>query len=302
MATRITKRTWTMMALVLLFAAVPQAHAALLGGGTLQVSTPTATFTTANTLASYSTTVSYGNTPLAAGEPVKIQYTTSTGAPIGAPLTTKVGPGGVLAVPPPPIPPGAAPLGNKVEISYDLGGSTWITAHPLVWYMSGWIWKAPAIDIDPYGIPGLTSPQTWFIDEVAPQISGSSSFGVQDTVVTGSNFDVAYTNLGDGHFAASIVGDDSYMRLGDDTYLSLVDGSPFGTIDITGTDGRNVTGTYDFSSIGLAGDWFWDSGSNYTSGVTTSFSAFSLMGICIVPEPASLVLVALGGLLARRRP
>jgi hypothetical protein len=271
----------TLTTLALLLAGITTAEA-------LSVFGATATFA-GGSITGWSVSVS-GN-GIAAGDTVTLQYQTSTGTAIGAPVTTTVGPGGVITVPPPPIPAGAAGLGNQVVITFvDAAGLTH-TSVPLIWYNAAWFWgTTPAIKVDPLGLPGLTSPQSWFIDEIGLELGGSSLFGTFTSALTESNFDLAYLDLGGGLFDASIIGDNSFIRLANDTYIGFADGSHFGTLQYLFFDDLTANGLFDFTAIGLAGVWQWSAASNYTRGVGTGTS-FEAPAIS-VPEPSALMLFA----------
>ena len=259
----------------------------------LMLRNPTATFTN-TTITGYTVTVILrGSGPLSGG--VTLQYQDSAGVNIGLPLTKTLGTGagGVLTVPPPPIPAGATGLGNQVIISAGL-----LTSKPLIWYNSSWLFTSPKIKIDPLGIPGLTTNQSWFIEDTPEIIGNSSEFGTVTTTVIGSNFDLQYTDLGSGLFEATVVGDNSFMKLANDTYISFSNGLSFGNIQIDFNDGTTANGTFNFSAIGLDGLWDWNSTTNYTGGTgTPSPDGFDAPAISVAttPEPTStLSLLSLG--------
>lgn len=262
----------------------------------LKLSGESATFT-GSTLTGYSVTVSLPGGSAGRG-PVTLQYQDATGAPIGGPLTTTLGAGGVLTVPPPPIPAGATGLDNQVIISQGIGGGITFTSKPLIWYHSGWIWTTPDIKVDPLGIPGLTTNQSWFIEDTPEIVSVNGTLGTMTTTLIDSNFDLQYTDLGNGLFDATVVGNNSFMRLANDTYISFSDGLSFGDIQIDFNDGTTANGTFNFSAIGLEGLWDWIFTTDYTgaTGIPTpgGFDAPAI-SISTVPEPSStLSLLSLG--------
>lgn len=268
----------------------------LKAGPTLGASSPSATFSPTNTLTGYSVTLNgFGITK---GDSVSLQYQTSTGVPIGAPVGATVGPGNKVTVPPPPIPPGATGLGNQVVISFVDANGFKNDTYPLIWYLAGWHWTKPAIKIDPYGLPGLTSPQKWFIDEPSAQLtSPSTPIGAITSTIGSSAFDLTYTNLGGGLYDARVTGDTSFIRLGKTTYIDFPSGLDFGTLQYTFNTGAIAGSTFDFSAIGLEGTWGWDSTSNYTHGLGTG-SEFHAPAISVssTPEPSTLTLLGFGSI------
>ncbi len=234
---------------------------------------------------------------------VTAQFTTSTGTPIGAPVPVTVGPGGVITIPGTSIPAAAAGLGNKVFFR----DTTALASQSLVWYNSAWIWGiSPNTKIDPHGLPGFTPTQSWFIQQPGLSISGTSNvFGNQSSTLQGSNFDVSYTNLGNGSFTAQILGGNSFLRLSNGTYIGLPDVAGFGLLDFAFNDGNTADGSFDFSAIGMAGLWSWTLQKDYTGAFVFSFDSFDAPAISTVPEPGSLLLlgsgfVGLSGLLRKR--
>lgn len=288
----ILRAVWITALMVALLAATPHAARAQ-----LTVGAPTATFGPGPALTGFSVTVGIKSAgPLSPGDSVTLQYTNAAGAAIGAPVVAAVGAGGVVTVPPPPIPAGATGLGNKVVISYDLGGGTIITAKPLVWYNSAWIGTTAAIKVDPFGVPGITSAQSWFIQETGLDITSTSAeFGSVSSTLLASNFDLVYSDLGGGEFEALISGDDSFMRFSNETYVAFPDGLAFGDIRIDFFDGVTASGTFSFSALGLAGVWNWNSTTNYTGGTSSTPFDFTAPAISLeVPEPATVLLLTAG--------
>lgn len=258
---------------------------------TVIIGTPTATFGPGNTLTGWSATIgASAGAPIVPPAPgVTIQYTNGTGTPIGAPIPVTVGPGGVITAPPPPIPAGATGLGNKVIITDPVFGAT----KPLVWYDSNWIWGVtPAIKIDPIGLPGI-STQHWFIEDTggADLIGNDSVFGTRSLSVINSGFDLSYSLISGSLYDVIVDGVDSFIELSDHTYVSFVDGSSFGTIDI---GVAAISGSFNFSAIGLSGLWLYDSATNYTGATANVFSPFNAPAITAVPEPITILLLASG--------
>lgn len=276
---------------------VPEAKAQIF------LDSPTATFGPGNTLTGYTVTV--GSTafgrfgPLPAGTNVTLQYQDNTGAAIGGPITTTLGAGGLLSVPPPPIPAGAVGLDNQVVITDVLTG---VSTKPLIWYNSAWFWGVdPDIKIDPLGIPGITTTQSWFLDEVGLELTSISDvLGTVTSTVIDSNFDLQYTDLGGNLFEAEITGDNSFIKLANDTHISFSDGLPFGMIEIDFNDGVTANGTFDFSAIGLAGIWDWLASTNYTGGTgNPSSGGFDAPAISVVSVPegvSPIAIIAVGSL------
>jgi hypothetical protein len=265
-------------------------------GPTLGASGPSATFSPTNTLTGFSVTVS--GLGITTGDSVSLQYTTGTGTPIGAPVTTTVRPGNTVSAPPPPIPAGATGLGNKVVITFVDANGFKNDTNPIVWYNSALIWGvSPSIKIDPFGLPGITSPQKWFIDDPSAHLTAlSTPLGTFTSTITSSNFDLAYTNLGGGLYDARVTGDTSYIRLGNSTFIDFPNGLDFGNLRYSFNTGTTAGGTFDFSAIGLQGLWSWDSITHYThgSGVGSTFDAPAIS--TSAPEPSALTLLSTGTL------
>lgn len=141
---------------------------------------------------------------------------------------------------------------------------------------------------------GPMAPEVIRVDPVLGIIKG---------LVIDSNFDLAYTSVGGDDYAATIVGDTSFILLNDETYLDFADGSLFGSMQIT----PNVdAGVFNFFAIGMAGTWAYDSVSGQTTTNVTNYSQFTAPSISVIAEPSSLLLVLaalLGmGLSMPRRP
>jgi hypothetical protein len=193
----------------------------------------------------------------------------------------KVDSAGNLTVPGSSFPPTTTAPGSKVV--YNTPGNA---SPPVKWQAAGsWIWSTTAGSafVDPLGLPGFTSPQSWFIDQSGLQImSGLTS---EESLVSFSNFDLAYTDLGSGLFSAAITGNDSYMKLADSTFISFPDQTPFGDLQYLFNDGVSANGTFDFTAIGFSGPFDWSAGSNYASGTASSFSEFQAPSVVVTPEP-----------------
>lgn len=236
---------------------------------------------------------------------VNVQFYLPNGSPAGGPVPATVGPTGTLTMPPPPIPPGAAPFGGKLDIT-DPADPTLSPSKKIVWYNSAWFGTTAKVKIDPYGLPGLTSTQSWFFDEPGLELTGfSSDFGAQTSAVESSNFDLVYTALGGGLYRADIYGDNSYIRLANGTYISFYDGLFFGSLQYLFNDGVTANGTFNFNALGMSGTWKWDQERDYTEALADSVTPFSAPAISTeVPEPGTSLMIAAGLLaagLARRR-
>jgi hypothetical protein len=275
-------------------------------GTGLGVTKPAGTFV-GSTLTSFTFEVSPTLSGIKEQDTVSIQFTDSSGAAIGAPVSATVGAGFIVSVP--TIPAGASGLGNKAVVTFvepDTG--TTFTSKPLLWYDSKWTWTGPEVIVDPIGLPGVTPNQTWFIDDPSARLQRlSGALDVIDTaLVVDSEFNLSYTSVGPGIYEAYVTGTDGFILLDNDTRLSLQNGMLFGTIQHSGSHspssmGINAIGTFDFSAIGLKGDWSWDAGSDYTSGEGTG-SPFNRAAISVAPEPDTVLLLACGllGLVACR--
>jgi len=84
----------------------------------LTLTGPTATFDASHNLTGFSVTVMGASGIDLTGRIATLEYMDSGGTILGT-ETTRVGRGGVLTVPPPPIPGAAARLNNRVRISVD---------------------------------------------------------------------------------------------------------------------------------------------------------------------------------------
>jgi hypothetical protein len=217
---------------------------------------------------------------------------------------TVAGDGSLLlttADPPDTLPGNASFLGNSVVLSFvDPGTETTYTSGTLTWYEHQrfwWRWSTyNNIKLDPLGLPGLTSTQSWSL-EPGQALSITGADNTAGGTVVSSNFDLTYTSLSAGQYNAQVIGNNSYIMLSDGTQLSFPSGELFGTLQYTSSNGSTATGAFDFSALGLQGTWRWDSTSNETSGVSTNGSAFDALALSqtTVPEPATLSLLG-GGL------
>jgi len=248
-------------------------------------------------LTSATVTISESGAPVPQGTVVTLIYENGNGVPINPPNggpdpTATVGPGGTVVINPPNY---AQALGNKVQIqdpnNLNLGQPD--ESKPLNWNQSSWIWGGGLFfKIDPLGQPGITSPQSWFIQDQSISLTGVSSAGLPaGGTVTSSNFDLSYTSLGGSSYEAVITGNNSFIQLSDQTIIPLGNGLDFGSLQYNA--GSTTDGTFDFSAIGLAGSFSWDSSSNYTGGLVTSVTDWSGYGLSVssVPEPSSLLLL-----------
>jgi hypothetical protein len=242
------------------------------------ISTPTANFDGADLLLDFTLQLGTGPTaPLPAGTNVTVQFQDSVGNPIGGPVSLKVGTNGFVTVSRKQFPPGASSLGNQA-VFHDITGNS----QPVKWYDSRWTISlnpnvSPAIKIDPFGLPGFTSPQSWFINESNALLNGAP--------LLASNFDVTYTNQGGGAFTSAILGSNSFFLLGNQTYVDLPAGLNFGSLQYLFNDGITANGLFNFSAIGLNGTFLWDSSTDYASAVSTNIDSFHAPAITIVPEP-----------------
>lgn len=266
---------------------------------------PTATFAPGGaTITSFTMTLGIGGTPLNAGTTVTLNYTNAAGAPIPPPLTARVGPGGVLTVPQPPIPPGAAPLGSSVVIDEPTFGPT----KPVIWYNAAWLWGiTPRIKIDPAGLPTPGGTQHWFFDlssDPVSMIQNSSELGSRSLIVSEGAMDLHYSpsSSGGNLFDVNITGDHSFLQLSEQTYLGLPDGMFIGQIEL---NPLATSGAFNLSGLGLSGSWQYSLELDYTGAIVFPTGGFDAPTISAVPAPGAGMLAAVGsGLLAafgRRR-
>ena len=267
------------------------ANASLAGGITPTVNPANTSFATNGTVTSLSTQLSdsgNGHTasiPLAPGSTVNVDFYN----PAGTLIATKpfiVGPGGTVTIPGSSFPVGTTGVGSKVV--YNQGTSA---SPPVKWRESGWSGISFEAFIDPLGLPGFRSPQSWFVDQAGVQLM--SALTAEKSTVASSNFDLAYTNLGNGLFSAAITGTDSYLQLLDGTTIFFPDGTAFGELQYSFNDGITANGSFDFTGIGFSGLFEWDAGSNYASGTATDFSQFEAPTIEIGPEPGATALLGI---------
>lgn len=127
-------------------------------------------------------------------------------------------------------------------------------------------------------------------------------FGLLERHAIASNFDLLYSSLGGDLYAASIIGDNSFIRLDDETYIDFADGSPFGTIHFIPAINFGV---FDFIGIGISGEWVYNPLSGTTTTQVTQYTDFTATSISAIDEPASVLLIlgalsALGLMGARR--
>jgi hypothetical protein len=289
------------------------AHALAAAGGAMGLAAsamatglgpPTATFAgTPPTLTSFSVLVTVGNgniTPLANGTPVTLCYLTPAGVALPG-IPAAVGLGGVLTVPPPPIPAAAAGLGGKVSIKEPTFGTT----APLVWYNSAWFGTTAAIKIDPVGIPTPGGTQHWFFDlSFGPVTFGNSSteFGPRSLSVLDSGFDVRYASSpsAPGFFDVFATGSTGFVQFGDadTTRMSLVDGTLLGQIQI---NPLATAGLLSLPGLGLTGSWNYDSMRDYTDATMTPTGTFQAPAISVIPGPSAALALALGTIVVRGR-
>jgi hypothetical protein len=267
------------------------------------ISNPTATTSgsgTSTTVTGFSVKLTNDRThfsPVAAGTTVIIDFYDPTGTKVSA-ESVDVGPGGTVTYPP-PVPPGGTPL-TVPAAAAALGGSMKVRtgateSEPLIWKNGAWIYGFEfKLKIDPLGLPG-SAPQHWFIDLASTHnlVGNDPVFGPQNLQLVSSGFDLAYTPAGNDLFNVTVVGQNSFMGLSDGTYLSFAEGSLFGTIQVAV---GSTAGLFDFSAIGLSGDWSFDFFSNYTSGTAVSFVPFEAPTFQIheAPEPTTGWLAGLG--------
>jgi hypothetical protein len=273
------------------------------------------------TLAGFTVTVYTSRSPNARalddGTPVTLCYFNAAGG-AQAPISAAVGVGGVLTVPPPPIPPGATQLGGSVIVKTVAFGDT----PPIIWYDSGWTSVTPAIKIDPIGLPTPGGSQHWFFDlSFSPVQMGNSSvlFGARSLNVLSSGLDVRYSSSpsGPGLFDVIVNGSDSFVQFDDANFtrMSLVDGTVLGQIGLSGGGGGGGggagvgnSGVLNLPGLGMSGLWSYEPASNYTSAIMmpTSTGQFTALATSQVPGPGVLSVFAVAGLAAwsgrRRRP
>lgn len=261
------------------------------------------------TLARYNVTVMQAQAPLA-NAAVTLQYRDPSGNAVGGPVAVTTGANGQISVPPPPIPAGATPFGGSVEVSHtDINGIVQTAAKKVRWNDYRWFWQYTPnwqIKLGSLGLPGSPGTRHWALGDVVNARQGIALGGhTLAGPLAGSGFDVSYTALGGGVFEARVVGDASFTRVGSDAYLSFVDGQLLGTVRVVGSTATSATGAFDFSALGISGEWQWSAAGDQTTGSVTSFASSSGGGalhtpgivLTAVPEPATLLLCG-GGLLA----
>jgi hypothetical protein len=245
-----------------------------------------------------------GPNPVNGPAPMTFQFETGAGAAIGglinANLPNVLAP--PAAIPFPAIPGGAAPLGNKLVLTYDDGAqlNTW----NLNWALCGiYGFRSPGIFGDPTGAPGITPQQSWnFTSTSGPLYVGPMSNPGISYAVSSDNIDLSYTDMGGGLYQATIVGNNSYFDLADPNsdvnQLLFSAGTVFGTLQYN--PGSTTQGTVDFSAMGLTGTFTYDSSTDSTTINSTSLSTFDTIQFTAasVPEPSTLALAGLSGLIA----
>jgi hypothetical protein len=294
--------------------------------------TPTwANITGTLVLTSYEVTLKTpAGVPIPEGTEVDLVYTRPNGTP--QPVTigykAKVGPNGVLKVPPhtqpPPLPPPAPQtppgipnpanqLGGKVEIK--VPGEPASQSCTLMWYNANINKQGkqqypsqPKLEIDDGGdllqlpfVPGQTNHWKQVINPIPTTIRTSSAeFGVENLSILATGFDlrIAATPTFGNVYDVTVAGDNSFMRLSSNVYMSFPDGMSVGQIEIPPTANA---GTFNLSGLGLAGTWNQVPGKGLVTTVTTLSEFADIPTIRVVPGPWALHVALLGGVLAYRR-
>lgn len=236
---------------------------------------------------------------LPVNSPLSLQFQNASGVAIGAPVnvftvSNPAGGGSRITIPPPPLPPGAAGLGNKV-VATDQTGLGPDSTKPIVWEEIGLIFTKPVVRIDPPGLPG-GAPQRWFLEDIDEPdfVMTSTSAGNTLHKIVESNFDLTYTPLAGDSYQAIIFGDNSFLRLSNDFLVTFENGLIFGTIDVPV---NKTTGSFYFSALGLSGFWEYILPAQYTRATSESVSKFNRPGIFVTPDapvPAPLPLLGIG--------
>ncbi len=244
-----------------------------------------------------------------ASSPVAANFYTPGGVLAGTVALTTNATGGI-SLPPPPIPAGATADGGYVKLSVGPYGVPPRPPLKVSWSTSAWTFLglSTGFQIDPLGLPGVTPNQSWnFVNPTGASgtltLLHSSVIPPQQDTFYSSNFDLSYSLVSSGVYAASITGNDSYIQLvdsnslaapelADNALIAFEDGSSFGTIQYL----TSTTGTFDFSAIGMSGTWSYDSGANFTTATVTSAEPFDALAIASseVPEPSTVTLVGTG--------
>jgi len=238
--------------------------------------TATAFDTSGNLLHTTITVVNRSTATIATSTTMEVVIADSSGTPIvSLPVTTDAA--GNVTIPPPPIP---ASVGGKGQLFFH-DPTAGVSGLSVVWGTWTWYWMDPVLDLDPIGMPGA-SDQNWFIKN--PSSVSVMGISGKATFVDSSSFKLSYTPTTIGAFDVIVSGDDSFIKLADGTYIAFADGLKFGALD-----SHSAHRNFNFSAIGLSGDWSYDSGSDYTGAVVTSSRPFSAPAIALTSVPESRI-------------
>lgn len=150
-------------------------------------------------------------------------------------------------------------------------------------------------------LPGQLPPQHLVIPPGLPLPDPFAPPGNVPATVVDSGFDVRYQTTGI-HLFQLFIADQGFIRLSDASYLVMPEDGLFGTLNV---DPIGQSGDFDFSAIGLSGQWLYDAGSNLTSFQVSNSAAFAMMTMVPLPLPlpgsAALLALALAMLVLQRR-
>jgi hypothetical protein len=172
------------------------------------------------------------------------------------------------------IPAGAAPNGGCLIVTGP--GAAPAPSTQIDWSRGWGTWLGLSTGVDPYGLPGTTSPQDWQLTGGSPsmQVTLASGTALPTLNVTGSNFNLNYSLVSSGLYDASIADANGYISLSDGSLVSFPEGIPFGTIQYS----TDTSGTLDFltsdiegyQGTGLPASWVYDPSTNFTIGTITN--------------------------------
>jgi hypothetical protein len=199
----------------------------------------------------------------------------------------KVGPAGVTKI---KVPDEAEGLGTKVTISVKRAGTVGIaevSETTFTWkHVSNFGFGGPKVVVLQSPTPPGNGPQHWHIPNPG-DVPIEQTDLKPGTQIVGSGFDLSYSLAGGNTYNVTVAGNDSFIRLSDGTYITFADASLFGTIEI---DANANSGLFDFTAIGSAGTWLYDTTTNETHLEATQFSQFgaATLSTVPVPEPSTL--------------